>query len=286
MSCCRRFALFCSLGLGLGLSACRDEKPPPEERTEPWPAPAASSARQPAAALVHYELVDKQQIDFELVSKDTKIVGYFPVVKGDLEVDLMHLDRTRGSLRVDLGAVRIEADNEREHISYSTTAANWLNVGSSIPESTREGRRWAKFEISEVFDTSSDAAHEGRLARRAKKSPKANTSADAGAFEGQLRKVTLKTRGPLSMNQRRMDQDANLSLLFEYPAEATPGFPPERVEVKSARALRISLDAFGIKPRNAAGILVATDMKLLGSTVSRIARVSFSLTYRQRPGKH
>ena len=284
MSCCRRFALFCCLGVAS--SACKDEKAPRENRTEPWPAPAASSARTPTSALVRYRLGERQQIDFELVSKGTKIVGLFPVLKGELEVDLMHLERSRATLGIDLAAARIQADDEREHTSYSATAQNWLNVGASIPESTREDRRWAHFEISEVFDTSADAAHEGRLAERAKKAPGPNTNADAGALSGELRKVTAKVRGPLSLNQRRMDLDANLSLSFRYPAEATPGFPPERIEVKSSRTVSVSLEAFGIEPRNAKGVLVASDMKLLGSTVSRIARVSFSLEFRKHEGEH
>jgi hypothetical protein len=235
----------------------------------------------PASPSVHYQLQAQQRVDFELRTKTTKISGSFPVVRGSLELDSMHLAKSRGKIEVDLGAIRIEAEDENEHRTYSTTASNWLNLGASIPEATREARRWASFEIGEVSEVSAEAAHEGRLEKRAQK----ETDADAGAPPGEVRKVLAKVRGPFSMNQRRMSQDVDVSLSFGYPAAATPGFPPETLVVKSSRAVRVPLEAFGVEPRNAAGIAVASDLKLLGSAVGRLAVVSFALTFRHQPDK-
>jgi hypothetical protein len=281
MSCCRSFALFCSLA---GWSWGCEQAPPAEKRSEPWPAPAVSSARAPASALVDYELESRQRIDFELQTRSTKIVGFFPVVRGKLELDLLHLERTRGTVEVDLGAVRITAGDERDEREQSATAMNWLNLGSSIPEATRSGRRWASFEISEIFQVSAQAAHEGRVQPREENAGRGETDADTGASAGESRQVLAKVRGPFSMNQRRTSQDLNVSISFDYSAAATPGFPPATLRVESARALGIPLEAFGVEPRNAVGVVIASDRKLLGSTVGRVAKVSFVLTFRHQPG--
>jgi hypothetical protein len=186
----------------------------------------------------------------------------------------MKLERTRGTIRVDLGAVRIDAEDQRDHTNYSATAANWLNVGASIPPAERERRRWASFEIAELLELSSEAAHEARQ----QKHSKANADPDA-APATEVRTVTAIARGDLVLNDRRMSQDFRISIALHYPAEATPGFPPDRIVVSTRSDQRIVLDAYGIKPRNPAGVVVAKDLALLGSTVGTIAQASFSLTF-------
>jgi len=306
----RNTARLLSYALGCGALACGalacgalgcDPEPRPVERTEPWRAPAAASApdRDPAKTL-SYTLAPKQEIAFSLKTQTTQISGVFPLVRGTLELDAVNLKNSEATLRVDLGAVRITSGSEDENRGYSVSAQNWLNLGASIPEASRDARRWAAFLLDEVVEIDAGAAHEARVDRKRLEQLKAKSEgtsatapgvlADAGAdadaapsesasLPGEIRVARARVRGSLQLNDRRVTQPYSVSVEFHYPASATPGFPPDRVVVTSNGSYKIALEQYQIAPRNAAGMLIASDLKLLGVEVARAAQVTFALEF-------
>lgn len=295
------------LGLcSIGLWAC-DAEPRPVERTKPWRAPAASSAASSAASAnaektLAYTLAPRQQLAFSLKTQTTTITGVFPVVRGTLRLDAVNLKNSDANLRVDLGAVRITSGDEDENRGYSVSAQNWLNLGASIPEAAREGRRWATISLEEIQEIDAGAAHEARIDRKRLEQLKATsqaeradasataadaaleTDADASApddtnLPAEVRVTRARVRSSLELNNRRVTQPYAVSVELHYPASATPGFPPDRVVVTSAGSYKIALDQYQIAPRNAAGMLVATDLKLLGAEVARSAQIQFALEF-------
>jgi hypothetical protein len=86
-------------------------------------------------------------------------------------------------------------------------------------------------------------------------------------------------RSSLELNSRRVTQPYAVSVELHYPASATPGFPPDRVVVTSVGSYKIALDQYQIAPRNAAGMLVASELKLLGAEVARSAQLQFALEF-------
>jgi hypothetical protein len=49
--------------------------------------------------------------------------------------------------------------------------------------------------------------------------------------------------------------------------------------VASTGSYKIALEQYQIAPRNAAGMLISSDLKLLGAEVARTALVSFALEF-------
>ncbi|HEU5075802.1 MAG TPA: hypothetical protein VFU02_16530 [Polyangiaceae bacterium] len=285
------------------LGACDTSEPRPVERTEPWRAPAAVSApsSDPDKTL-KYTLAPKQELTFSLKTPTTTITGVFPIVRGTLDIDPVNLKNSEAHLRIDLGAVRITSGSDDENRSYSVSAQNWLNLGASIPEASRDARRWATVLLEEVLESDASSAHDARVDRkRLDESRQASTStsgtealldagahaaaSDAGSLPAEIRVVRARVRSSLELNERRVTQPYSVSVEFHYPAAATPGFPPDRVVVASAGSYKITLDQYQIAPRNAAGMLVARDLKLLGSEVARAAQVRFALQFVPTAGK-
>ena len=286
----------------LGLSACNTE-PPPVERTKPWRAPAASSTPSTnVEKTLAYTLAPRQQIAFSLKTQTTTITGMFPVVRGTLRLDAVNLKNSDANLRVDLGAVRITSGDEDENRRYSVWAENWLNLGASIPDAARENRRWASILLEEIQEIDAGAAHEARIDRKrleqlksaslAERSDASPTAADAAAdsdgdagapddasLPAEIRVTRARVRSSLELNNRRVTQPYAVSVELHYPASATPGFPPDRVVVASAGSYKVALDQYQIVPRNAAGMLVASDLKLLGAEVARSAQLQFALEF-------
>ncbi len=278
-----------------------DPEPQPVERTEPWRAPAAASAPGPdLAKTLQYTLAPKQAITFSLKTQTTLITGVFPIVRGTLDLDPVHLKNSEASLRIDLGAVRITSGSEDENRGYSVSAQNWLNLGASIPEASRDTRRWATLLLEEVPEIDAGSAHEARVDRKrleqlkAASEPTSTTAAGADAdpnadpdvapaetrsLPGEIRVARARVRGSLELNNRRVTQPYSVSIEFHYPAKATPGFPPDRVVVASRGSYKIALEQYQIAPRNAAGMLISSDLKLLGEEVARSAQVTFALEF-------
>jgi hypothetical protein len=261
------FALATCLGLTLcfGLASCeRDAKPnrAASEPSAPWLAEPPPSAT-PSARPLDYRLTERSRIVFDLSTKQHTIRGVFPVVDGRFEVDAADVSRTRGTARIDLGAVRLEADGGSD-AARSNEARNWLNIGSSRPEAERERLRFAHFDIEAVDDVSPSARREPR---------------DAGA--GDVQRFTFDARGTLRFQDRRATQTLAVAASFHY---ATPGATrPQSITVTTTEPLRLDLAAFGIAPRNAHGVLLASELELLGKDVAGRAKVDLDLELEPAP---
>jgi len=267
----------------LGLAACSKPEPPPE-RTEPWPAHPPETARP--TPKIRYALSSESRVDVSLRARDAKLTGEIRVVQGQLEVDLMRLDRTRGTVRVDVGSILMGAgdgtDTDRDQTSE---ARNWLDLGSNQPESVRARRRWAEFAISEIAEVSAEAAHEGKVTQRGRAAPLTDSpgedAGDAGdepaAPVSEIRQVGLVAVGALTFHGFRVEHRTRLRAQFHYPAAATATTTPTRVVVETRSPLIVPLAAHDIKPRDASGTFIAEGTKMLGTKVGRDARVSLQL---------
>jgi hypothetical protein len=187
------------------------------------------------------------------------------VVTGTLTVDLLDLTRTRGTIRADVASIEIgTADDTGDQRRESAEARNWLDVGSSQPEAVRERRRWAEFVIREIQQPSAPAAHAGRRL-------------PGGAGTSELREVTCRAVGDLTLHGYRVATTADLRVRFTYPRASDPSLRPTRVEVETRTPVLVSLAVHDIRPRDASGVLLALDAKLVGSRVAREARVALRL---------
>ena len=279
MACPRLLPL---LALALPLASCSKPEPPPE-RTEPWPAPQAHSA--PENLVVRCSLTKPSEVVVTMRAREGKLSGVIRVLTGELEVDLLDLSRTRGKIRIDVGSIRMGDPGESSEARQQTTEAlNWLDLGSNQPPAKRERDRWAEFVIVEIEDLSAPAAHEGRRVKRSRRPPPADGGDDVSPTDatGEVREVTLLARGRLTFHAYRVEHAVRLRARFHYPAEPTPGAKPTRLVIETRSPVKVSLAAHDVKPRDGAGVFMASGVKLWGVKVAREARVSLRLTAQPR----
>lgn len=259
-------------------TACSKKDSEADSRKTPWLATPSAAAPTLAA---RYTVVERCRAEVELRAKEASPRGTFRVCRGELDLDLLDLSKTRGTLSVDVASIEmLEGSDAGRSDDLTQQAQNWLDVGASRPEAERERLRWAAFSLTGIDDPSATAAHQGK--REVSKLEAPMEGEDASA-PGERRVVTFTARGFLVLHGVRVEVSLPMRAAFHYSERATAEQVPERIELETRRPLAVSLGTHDIKPRDAAGVFQAQEMKLLGRQVGRDARVSLSAELRSAP---
>ncbi|MBN2195856.1 MAG: hypothetical protein JW751_23770 [Polyangiaceae bacterium] len=267
--------------------ACSKKVPPPPRRTEPWQA-ASLSVERPRERQT-FTIEPAAEARFEVPAREARPKGSLRVARGTLEVDLMDLGATRGSIELDLASIRILGADGAEDREASAQAQSWLDVGPSRPEADRERLRWARFTLREVERPTATAAHEGRLVRKGALPPLHDPAEAAGAAapdvteSQEIREVLFDGEGLLLVHGFQVELGVRLRAIFEYAVPATPGAIPSRLTLETQRPFPVSLAAHDIGPRGSSGMPIPSAAVLLGKTVGKEARVSVWLTAAPAP---
>jgi hypothetical protein len=229
------------------VAACSRQEPPPVRRTAPWPAAApVQSAALPQAQSrrARYAFEPRGEARFELPARQATPRGRARVVRGSVEVDLGDLPATRGTLEVDLGSILMDGEGDAGDSShaYTNRALDWLDIGASRPEALRERMRWARFTLLRVEDASSRAAEDGK-------------------------EVSLTVVGELELHGYRVERTAELRVTFER----------DRMLIRTAKPVPVSLRVHDVQPRDPQGAHVSSELGLLGSQVGTEAHVELDL---------
>ncbi len=250
-----RWLLPIAIATATASNACEKKQPPPPERTEPWPA-QATSAEAEERIVAKYQIAPGSKTTVAANTRKQKNEGVISVVRGNLDVDLLDLSKTRGSIAVDVASIRMTSNEEPEqNVEHTQRAQNWLHVGASRPEALREKHRWAKFEIRSIESLSEAAAYRGKLQKKARPAPDAGDASVSPNLE--VRRITLTAIGDLELNSARVEASAKLSAEFHYEDGASFDARPELIVIKSRSPVRVSLAAHDITPRVPMGVVIA-----------------------------
>lgn len=262
------------LAIALAILSFACSKQEGEQKKDPWlAAPSTSAAR--AAAFSRYRAETRCEARVELPAREANPKGTLRVCRGELDIDLLDLQKTQGSIAIDLGSMEMDGDADGGGANDATRSAqNWLDLGSSRPEAERERLRWATFTLTSIEELSTERAAEGKRVKSAEPS-----EPDSGA-RTETRNVTFTAKGNLQVHGVRVDVSVPMTAAFHYPEAAAPDVRPDHIELTSRRPLSVSLGTHEIKPRNSQGVVVSADAKLLGASVGRDARVSISVSLR------
>jgi hypothetical protein len=180
----------------LALAACskKHDKSAAPAHSAPWRAHPAPSAARPSLT-VRYTIQPQGRASFTLKAKKAAPSGTLRVARGELQVDLLDLTKTRGTVSMDLASVLMNADADAGDAEEPTRQArNWLDVGDNVPEAARARRRWATFRIESIEHATADAAYEGRRVKASELSPDGGATAESadagegGAAPGEIRR--------------------------------------------------------------------------------------------------
>ena len=258
---CRAKA-FATLALLAG--ACKDKPRPQEDRTEPWLRKPSPSLSQPR--VVKFKLTETSSMRFSVPTRKTKPSGKFSKLRGSLSVDLNDLSRTRGQIDVDLSSVEM-LDGDFRQGPWTIEAKNWLGLGEKRNAHQLKKNRWARFEIASVSDLSASTPSAGRKLRASK-------AKNFGPEIFEVREVRLRAIGNLTMRDYRVKLAAQLRCRFGFKKKWSD---PVTLEVENRRPVFVSLPAYGIRPRDAAGRANTEEGKEWSKKVGKEARVFFRL---------
>ncbi len=267
--------------------ACSKKEPPPPPPTEPWPAHAGTSDA-PASPTTAYVIEERGVARLTLKAKDATARGELRVARGELQVQLQNLSRTRGTISVDVASISMLESGDAGPRDATNAARSWLNVGSNRPEAEIERVRWAKFEILRIDEVSAETPALGRKAKATPPSlpdagPDAGADAgDAAALSVEARSVRLAATGALTFNGMRVERRVSLEATFQWEPGASTTAAPERIDIRTRRPFVVELAAHDVQPRDESGRRTPSADKWLGKLVGREARVELELSAKLR----
>ncbi len=248
--------LLCGLALLPSCSKGEPKKP----RTEPWENPAyqtsakaTGSARPAPGSITRYRLnASRTRVSFTLPAKLRTPRGTLGIAGGELEFRAPTYANLQGKITFDLTKLIIEGDAGDDDPERTTRARHWLEVDAA-------GDRYR----SAVFELSSFEVEPGSEKSYPPREPRSGTT------------ILGTARGRLSLHGFRAPLQAAVSVETQSNGLA--------MTVRSRRPVSIKLEEHDVKPRNARGETVASDLKLLGSEIGREAGLEFELTFEKVP---
>ncbi len=233
------------------LGSCSKAEPH-KPRTEPWQNPAyglpsgsASAPTKPAVGTRTRYRYDPSasKVVFSLPAKLATPRGSLGAASGELEFTEPNYAKPSARLSFDLASLTLQGAEGAEDPELTRRARDWLEVASE-----KAHFRAAVFELD---------------------------SLDLEARPGKSSEASGTLRGRLSLHGFRVPVESLVSV--ERRADGS------RLVVRSVRPLTLKLDEHDIKPRNARGEPVASELKLLGSDIGREARIDFELGFEKLP---
>ena len=249
-----------------------------EEKKPPLPAPpasasAASSAAAPAPKGVRFGLEAGSSATLDMPAPKEHIAARVEGATGALEIVTADLAKSHGQVKLDLTTLTTSTFKDARDKEQTAHARTWLEVADGekgkLPDDVKEKNRYAVYDIRAVENPSAtDLA----------KVPAAKDEAGGG----DVRKVTLTTKGELTVHGKKVDKEAELECVFRYPAGA-PADKPSGLTVTTKKPFVVTLAEHDVKPRNAAGALAKDFFHLLGTKVADTAAVTLDLRAKPSP---
>lgn len=249
-------ALICGVG-------CRDKQP--EHLAEA--ASALAPVAPPAAAQAVRMTVSSEssKVTFLMQAPIEKISGDAPAsVSGELFVNPTELAKSTALVKVDLDKLSLyQEKRENEKAAFSERAKNetqnqhartWLEISSDTPEDVRRANRYVEYRITRL-----DAVSAPSLS----------------ALSGPERKITATAVGDFRLHGRKAEKSVKVELTFSYQGDKLGA-----VHVRTLEPLKIGLEEFDVRPREAFGKLAQKTLSALGSKVAEVApiEIDFSAT--------
>ncbi|HKQ69425.1 MAG TPA: YceI family protein [Polyangiaceae bacterium] len=232
-------------------AACSKDEPAAGKRAPPAPSTVVAAS----AGQKRFEFGPDGKTTFLIDAPLEKIKGRSTKARGTLIVDPQDLKATRGTVEVDLDALKTETfDDAAKNKSQTEHAHNWLEVGEGVDPKQREQNRYARFTVKAIEQLSA-----GKLAEIEVKNGE--------------RTVTVRAAGDLWLHGVTSPKTAVLTVAFAGPAEA-----PTSLHLVSNEPLSVSLQEHDVKPRDLAGKFLSGALQQIGQKIDDRVQISLDLT--------
>ena len=238
------------LVISLPLVGCDDNKP--NTKLAPSASALASSKSESKKALV-WPIAKDGKATFQMDGKIETIKGDVSSTKGELQLDLTDLKKTRGVISMDMQKLVTKTfEEEGKNKKQNEHALTWLEVseGNNKPEVIK-ANRWAHFAIRSIDSAEPNDLSKGTGAKRTAK---------------------VKATGDLLLHGHKSSHTVELIAEFTFEGAKATG-----VSVKTGKPFVINLASHEVKPRDPGGILVQKVSDILKQKVAETANVTLDL---------
>ncbi len=260
----------CALALAVVVLGC-EEKKPPLPQPPATTALAASSAAAPLSKTVTLTIEPKSSATIDMPAPKEHIAAKVEGGSGSLSLVPGDLAKSRGEVKLDLLTLTTSTFKDGRDKDQTAHARTWLEVADGekgkLPEDVKAQNRQAVYAIRSIENPSATDL--------------AKVPAEKDG-DGEIRKVSLTTKGELLIHGHKVDRDAEVDVVLRYPTGA-PADKPSSATVKTKKPLRVVLADHDVKPRDAAGKLAKDFFHLLGTKVADAADVTLELWAKAEP---
>jgi hypothetical protein len=256
------------LACGSAAEKQQNRVPPPSEaattavehRSEAAATSAPPLARTNVAKKVSFRGENSGKATFLIDAPLEKIKGESDVLHVEVVVDPSHLNATRGTIKIDLGALKTKTFDDAEKDAKQTEhAGNWLGLGPEVDAKERDENRWVHFTIeSVVVDGSDDLA--------------------SIPLSDGTRTTNAVVNGELWLHGVKAKKATKVNLKFKGDAHA-----PTEVHVASLEPFFISLAEHDIKPRDVTGKFLQGALERVGQKIDDKTQISAAFSMRPQP---
>jgi len=233
----------------LALAGCKKDATPALAESPP-PPPASAKPAPPKA--VRFSIGgDGNKVSVMIDAPLEKFKGDTAKVSGVLDVQPDDLKKSSGEIDADLDAFVTHTFNDKDKDESQTEHAhNWFELGSEVPQKTRDDYKMARFIIESIDETSVP-----NLA----KAPE----------EGGKRTVTFKASGSLRVHGRASKKTVVVTVAFTGPAAS-----PTELTIATKEPFFASLSEHDVKPRDLAGKFLQGALEKVGKKIDDKAQIT------------
>jgi len=248
------------------LVACKDNK---DNTVSLAPSASSLSASTPAPTtnkILKLSVDPKSKATIDMPAPKEHITAGTDAAVGNLDVDVMNLANSRGEVKMDLSTLKTGTFKDESKDSTQTGHARcWLEVAdcedAKTDEAVKTANKYAVYAIRSVENLSATDLTKVVPTKEG---------------EGDLRTVTMTTKGEVLIHGHKVDRDADLEVQFHY-APGTAAEKPTFVTVKTKKPFRITLAEHDVKPRDNVGKIAKASFHLLGTKVADTADISLDI---------
>lgn len=253
----------CLVAGSFALVACSKSDSPGPALAESASALASSTAAA-SAMVVKYKLATDGKTSIDMPAPNEHIKAETSATDGSLDVDLMNITNTRGTVKADLTTLKTNTfDDPSKNTAQTEHAHNWLEVGSLVTPEVMAANKYVVFAIRSI-----DGASANDITKLA---PTKDGSDD-------VRTVTLTAHGELLLHGHKTNEDVLLEVKLHYPSGAAADSHPIKIDIAAKTPMVLTLADYDVKPRDNFGQLATASFKLLGTKVANTADVTFTLS--------
>ena len=228
MPICRLVLPFYAAAL-LFTAGCNGEGKKTDAPTLAPTASALAASKSESKAATRWKVDEAGTASFTMKGHvETVIKGDTKKMRGQLEIDLADLTKTRGTIECDMTTLAMHTfDDEDKNEKQTVDAQTWLEVHDRIGDPAKvKANQWAVYAIRTITSAEPKDLSKGGATRTAK--------------------VTAK--GELLLHGRKSEHSVDLEATFELD-----GDKPKSLKLRTASPLMVSLASHEVEPRDTAG---------------------------------